>query len=97
MATLSKTYDFKAIEEKWYQKWIDEGCFCADANDDGVPDILKASKKQNNVRKEELAVGNTVKAQAFQGRGPVSEFVLLIMEIIAEDLKLLLPFFISKR
>ena len=35
MATLSKTYDFKANEEKWYQKWIDEGCFCADANDDG--------------------------------------------------------------
>ena len=51
-------------------------------DDDGVPDILKASKKQNNVRKEELAVGNTVKAQAFQGRGPVSEFVLLIMEIM---------------
>ena len=37
MATLSKTYDFKANEEKWYQKWIDEGCFCADANDDGEP------------------------------------------------------------
>ena len=35
MATLSKKYDFKANEEKWYQKWIDEGCFCADANDEG--------------------------------------------------------------
>jgi len=51
-------------------------------DDDGVPDILKASKKQNAVRKEEVITSNSEKAKAFQGRGPVSEFVLLIMEII---------------
>jgi valyl-tRNA synthetase len=35
MATLSKTYDPKQSEEKWYQTWIEEGCFHADSADEG--------------------------------------------------------------
>ena len=51
-------------------------------DDDGVPDMLRSSKKQAAVRNTEHVLSNTEKAKAFQGRGPVSEFVVLIMEII---------------
>ncbi len=37
MATLSKTYDPKKSEEKWYQIWIEEGCFHAESSTDGDP------------------------------------------------------------
>ena len=37
MAKLAKSYDAKVCEEKWYQTWIDEGCFHADAADGGDP------------------------------------------------------------
>ena len=30
MAELSKTYDPKTVEAKWYQRWIDQGDFKAD-------------------------------------------------------------------
>lgn len=48
----------------------------------GMPDMLKTSPKHDEVRKEELVLSNTEKAKAFQGRGPISEFVVLIMEIL---------------
>ena len=37
MATLSKTYNSKQSEEKWYQTWIEEGCFQAESTTDGDP------------------------------------------------------------
>ena len=37
MAKLAKSYDAKVCEEKWYQTWIDEGCFHVDAADGGDP------------------------------------------------------------
>jgi valyl-tRNA synthetase len=32
MAELSKTYDPKTVEPKWYQRWLDAKAFRADAN-----------------------------------------------------------------
>ncbi len=32
MAELSKTYDPASVEQKWYARWLADGCFKADAN-----------------------------------------------------------------
>lgn len=37
MAKLAKSYDPKVCEEKWYKTWMDEGCFHAEASDNGDP------------------------------------------------------------
>src|SRR6266700_3322672 len=37
MAELSKTYDPRTVEPKWYQRWIDNGDFEADANSSKPP------------------------------------------------------------
>ena len=47
-----------------------------------MPDILKTSERHQNVRNEEVLLSNAAKSQAFQGRGPVSEFIVLLMEIV---------------
>ena len=37
MSELSKNYDPKNVEEKWYQKWMDDGRFHGDSKDGGDP------------------------------------------------------------
>src|SRR2546425_12104814 len=37
MAELSKTYDPRTVEPKWYQRWIDNGDFKADASSKKKP------------------------------------------------------------
>jgi len=34
---MEKNYDPKLVEEKWYARWEDAGCFAADPNDPGEP------------------------------------------------------------
>lgn len=51
-------------------------------DDDGMPDEFKASKKQRAVRNETVILSKYEKARVFQGRGPVAEFIVLVMEII---------------
>ena len=48
----------------------------------GVPDMIKTSKRHEEVRKEELVLSNAEKVRMFQSRGPVAEFVVLVMEIV---------------
>jgi hypothetical protein len=32
MSEIPKAYEPQAVEDKWYQFWLDEKCFVADAN-----------------------------------------------------------------
>ena len=52
--------------------------------DDDLPEELRASESHNEVRKEEIILSNVQKRKAFQGRGPVSEFIVLVMEIVIQ-------------
>ena len=37
MSELAKKYDPKEVEEKWYQKWMEDGRFHGDSKDGGDP------------------------------------------------------------
>ena len=60
-------------------------------DDAGMPDILRSSKRHQAVRNDEsmTIVSNAEKARAFQGRGPVSEFILLVMELFLNVIRII--------
>lgn len=40
MSEISKTYDPKLVEEKWYSKWLEKGCFHSEPSKDKEPFVV---------------------------------------------------------